>query len=551
MNDTAKRIHTEREKRREKIMAYFDIIIENGLIVDGTGREAYRGDIGIKEDKIRAIGDLMNASGKQRIDTMGRLVCPGFVDAHCHTDVYAEYYPEAEGKVMQGVTSDICGLCGTSAAPVGIGHLEEYRARNSGTIPKERFRRVDAVSFREYLHTINTQGNSTNMAMFIGNGNLRVHAVGYENRPASVEELETMKDMLQRSLDEGAFGLSSGLTYVPSMFASTDELVNLCEILTSKNGIYNSHMRNESDGVDISIREVIDIAQRSSCRGHVSHLKAMGSKNHGRAEECLELIENANNRGIPITFDVYPYTAGSTALKTLLPGWVLERKFDKFSLLDEKRDSILESLRKSDWDNIVLSCGYDAIVVSNTAGLDKYEGKSLLEIALEINKTPYDALVSVLKDTDGEAGMIYHAMSEEDVRTFLKSRYSMLSTDSYARRYEGPTAAGRPHPRNYGAFPRYIRRYLLDERLLTLEEGIHKITELPARTFGLKGRGVLKVGNYADITVLDTDSVKDTATWQKPAQKPQGIDYVLVNGSLVVNRGCPTGLRTGKGLIHK
>jgi N-acyl-D-aspartate/D-glutamate deacylase len=532
-------------------MGYFDIIIENGLIADGTGREAYRGDIGIRGDKIEAIGNLMNASKKQCIDATRRLVCPGFVDAHCHTDVYAEYYPEAEGKVTQGVTSDICGLCGSSAAPVGIGHLEEYRARNSGTIPKERFRHINAVSFREYINVIDTQGNSTNMAMFVGNGNLRAHAVGYENRPAFAAELETMKDMLQRSLDEGAFGLSSGLTYVPSMFASTDELVNLCEAMCLKNGIYNSHMRNESDRIDISIREVIEIAQRSNCHGHVSHLKVMGNKNHGRAEECLGLIENANNRGIPITFDVYPYTAGSTALKALLPDWVLERGLGDFSILDEKRDSILKFLRKSDWDNIVLSCGYDAIVVSNAAGLDRYEGKSLLKIALEMEKTPYDALVSVLKDTDGEAGMIYHAMSEEDVRTLLKSQYCMLSTDSYARCYEGPTAAGRPHPRNYGAFPRYIRRYLLDEHFLTLEEGIHKITELPARTFGLKGRGVLEVGNYADITILDIDSVKDTATWQKPAQKPQGIDYVLVNGGLAVNCGCPTGLRTGKGLIPK
>jgi N-acyl-D-amino-acid deacylase len=532
-------------------MKKLGVIIENGLIVDGKGGKAYPSDIGITGEKIELVGDLKNISAERNIDASGKIVCPGFIDAHCHTDAYAAYYPDAEGKLMQGVTSDICGLCGISAAPVGNGHLEEYRARNSGVIPEKRFRNISAISFGKYLEVINLQGNATNMALFVGNGNLRAHAIGYENIPSAAANLKAMKDMLQRSMDEGAFGLSSGLTYVPSMFASTDELVELCKVMRPWNGIYNSHMRNESDKVDVSIREVIEISERSGCRGHVSHLKVMGHKNHGRAEECLRLIENANKRGVPITFDVYPYTAGSTALKTLLPDWVLSREFGDFSILNEERDKILDDFRKDNWDNIVLSCGYDAIVVSNAAGFEKYEGKNLLEIAMEMQKTPYDALAAVLRDTNGEADMIYHAMSEDDVQTFLKSRYCMLGTDSYARRYDGPTATGRPHPRNYGAFPRYIRRYLQNERFLALEEGIHKITALPARTFGLEKRGTLEVGNYADITIFDINAVKDTATWESPAQKPEGIDYVLVNGKIAVERSCcNAGQRAGKGLIY-
>lgn len=526
----------------------FDLIIENGTIVDGTGQKAYRANVGVTAGRIAALGDLGSAAAGRRVDASEKIVCPGFIDAHCHTDVYAEHYPDAGGKVMQGVTTDVCGLCGTSAAPIGTGHLEEYRARNAGAIPEERFRRIDARSFGEYLTLMNARGNATNLAMFVGNGNLRAHAVGYENRPATAAELDAMKDMLRRSMDEGALGLSSGLTYVPSLFASTDELAELCKTLRPYGGIYNSHMRNESDRVDVSVREVIEIAEKSGCRGHVSHLKMMGRRNHGRAEECLELIEDANRRGVPVTFDVYPYTAGSTALKTLLPDWVLSRGFGDFSILETERERILNDLQKDDWDNIALSCGYDAIVVSG-AGSSR-DGKSLAEIAREIKKTPYDALVAVLRSTDGEAGMIYHAMAEADVRTLLKSRYCMLGTDAYARRYDGPTAAGKPHPRNYGGFPRYIRRYLRDERLLSLEEGIYRITELPAQTFGLRERGTLKTGNHADIAIIDIETVRDTATWDNPAQKPEGIEYVLIDGRMAVERGRHTGLRPGKGLVR-
>ena len=528
----------------------FDIVIENGKVIDGTGNPSFHTDIGICGDRITALDNLKDASASRRIDAVGMTVCPGFVDAHCHTDAYAEYYPNAEGKVMQGITTDVCGLCGGSAAPVGEGHIDEYRSRNLDFIPEEKFRRIDPVSFDEYLRKIDLQGNATNMALFAGNGNLRTHAVGYEDRLPSSSELSEMKNLLRRCMEEGAFGLSSGLTYVPSMFASMEELLLLCEVMKPYGGIYDSHMRNESDRVVESVEEVIGIARKSGCRGHISHLKVMGKQNRGKAEKCLELIEEANKKGVAVTFDVYPYTAGSTALKTLLPGWVLSKGFGDFSVLENERERILKDLESGGWDNISLSCGYEGIFVSSAGGLSEYEGKSLAGIADELGTTPYDAIVKVLRDTSGQAEMIYHSMSEEDVRMFLKSEYCVLGTDAYARHYRGPTAYGTPHPRNYGAFPRYLRRYVLESKLLGQEEGIRKITGLPSRIFGLKDRGILAPGNYADISVVNFDSVADTATWEKPAQKPKGIDWVLINGKVAVEQGTTADIRPGKGLRH-
>lgn len=536
----------------------FDIIMENGTLVDGTGAPARRADIGIGGDKIAAVtspGALAGASAARRIDAAGKIVCPGFIDAHCHTDAYAEHWPDAEGKIMQGVTTDVCGLCGTGPAPIGTGHLEEYSARNRNFLPDGKEREIEAISFGRYLEDLRARGNSTNMALFTGNGNLRIHAAGYADRPADSAAMEAMKDMLRRSMDEGAFGLSTGLTYVPSRFAPTEELIELCRVMRPYGGIYNSHMRDESDRVAESVAEVIGIAEKSGCRGHVSHLKAMGLKNHGRAGECLELIERANGRGVPVAFDVYPYTAGSTALKTLLPDRILAETDGGFAALRGKKSEIsryLEGHRTAgddDRENIVLLCGSDKVVVSAARGLAAYEGKSLMQIAEELRGDPCDALIAVLEETDGQADMIYHSMSEEDVRTFMKSRYCMIGTDAYARHYEGPTASGKPHPRNYGGFPRYLRRYVLDGGLLSPEEGIHRITGLPAETFALKKRGILKEGYYADITIFDPANVADTATWEKPAQKPLGIEYVLIGGRPAVDRGEAAHIRAGKGLM--
>ena len=524
----------------------FDVILENGTVIDGSGRPAFRADVGIRNGKIGEIGFLKEAPSLERIELGGDILCPGLVDAHCHTDMYAAQVPEAKGKIMQGVTTDVCGLCGDSPAPVGKGHLEEFKAHQTYALPGAK--PLEPITLKEYQEQMG-EGTATNMALFVGNANLRVHAVGYEDRPASQKEIDIMSGMLRESMEAGAFGLSTGLTYVPSGFAREEELTALCRQLAPFDGIYNSHMRNEGDQIDSAIREVIRIAANSGCRGHISHLKLSGKKNHGRAQECLKLIDDARRGGVDITFDVYPYTAGSCGLKTLLPPKILEKKIegDQEAMMDPAvRREIREGLRDGSWDNLLLSCGRDAIVVSAAGGRKEFEGKTLGQICRELEADEDEALIYILGQTGGQASMIYYALCEEDLRTFMKHPACMIGTDAFARDYSGPTAAGRPHPRNYGGFPRMIRTYLLDEKVLGLEEGIARMTSLPCSFFQIPDRGRIEPGYWADLLVFSPDHIREKGTYMEPWKKPEGIRLVFLGGRAAVREGEARDLRIGR-----
>ena len=522
----------------------FDILISGGTLVDGTGKPSRKGDLGITGGRIVAMGDLSGRAAAERVDAAGKVVCPGFIDAHCHTDTLAARFPGAEGKILQGVTTDVCGLCGGSEAPIGSGHLEVRRrkARDAGYD-------AEPVGFAEYRDMMNTGGISTNMALFVGNANLRIHAIGYERRQASSREMDTMRGMLRESLEAGAFGLSTGLTYVPSGFADTEELVDLCRTVAPFGGVYNSHMRNEGDRVVESVAETIGIAEKSGCAGHVSHLKCAGFRNHGKAGACLELIDDANSRGVRMTFDVYPYTAGSINLSAVLPPWVLSADYgDDFSLLKERAslERIRADLERDDWENIVLQCGYSSIYIGDAAGRTEYEGRSLEEIALGLGIGGFEALIRVALESRGAATIVYHAMHERDLVEFMSHPLCSIGTDAYARHYAGPSAAGKPHPRNYGAFPRYFRRFVLDRPLFGIEEAVRKITSLPAQTFGMKGRGLLREGAVADVTVFDPATIRENGSYAIPNARPAGIEEVIVGGRRAVAAGKFADLRAGR-----
>ena len=529
-----------------KIIKY-DIIIEKGNIVDGTGNDSFISDIGIIGERIVMIGDLKNDISEKRINAENLVVSPGFIDAHTHTDKHSAFFPLAEGKVMQGVTTDVCGLCGGSFAPIGSLGLEEYSSRSSDLLLKDLKEPFKEITYKEFVDETNIRGNATNMAMFVGNANLRRDVSKYENRKLSQEEFQTMKDILLQSMNEGAFGLSSGLTYVPSMFSNIEELIELCKVIAPFKGIYNSHMRNEGNQVSSSVHEVIRIAKESGCLGHISHLKVLGKNNHGKSKGLLDTIDLANNENVGITFDVYPYTAGSTTLDTLLPAWVISEGFgEDFSIFEKDREKIIEDIKKDDWDNIIESCGYENIHIGNSEGNPFYEGKSIEQIAKELEILEIDALFKILKDSKGQATMIYHAISEEDLKNFIRHPKCMIGTDAYSRHYTGPTAEGKPHPRNYGAFPRYISKYLIEEKVLTLEEGIYRITGLSANVFGLLDRGVIKENNFADITIFDPHTIKDMGDYNAPNVKPRGIEWVLINGKIVVKSGEFNDIAAGK-----
>lgn len=524
----------------------YSIIIENGMIIDGSGKPMYKSDIGIADGIIKAIKDLSTEKADIRIDAKGLLVCPGFIDSHCHTDIgYAAEFPGVRGKVMQGVTTDVCGLCSTSYAPVGEGHLEEFLKRQANVLAGIR----KSMTVAEFIEETNKKGNSTNMAMFAGNANIRIHGLGYENREASAEEMDRMKELLKSAMEDGAFGLSTGLTYVPSQFASTQELMELCKIIAPFGGIYNSHMRNEGNELVKSVKEVIEIAEKSGCKGHCSHLKAAGTKNHGKVKECMRLIEEANIRGVDVSFDVYPYTAGSIDLSAVLPQWVLSEGFgNNFEVLKNPQniEKIKKDLEREDWENIVLQCGYDKIFIGSANNLSQYEGKSISQIAEELDCTELEALLKVLIDSEAQATIIYYIVSEDDLRLLMQSPYCCIGTDAYARDYSGATSGGKPHPRNFGAIPRFIKKYLLDEKLMPIEEGIHKITGFPAKIFKIPNRGLIQENKVADITVINPLTIEETSTYLNPISKPEGIEYVIIDGKIAVDKGEFKNIYAGK-----
>ena len=532
-------------------MTQDSILLQGGFVVDGTGCHPFRADLRITGKMITQIGpDLPPLPSDRVISAKGLYICPGFIDAHCHTDMYASAVPDACGKVMQGVTTDVCGLCGDSPAPIGLGHLEQFRQLREYQLPGEP--ELESCTFADYRTKMERCGNSTNMALFVGNTNLRVHAVGYENRPATSKELACMQDMLVQSVRDGAFGLSTGLTYLPSMFSSTEELISLCRSIAPMGGIYNSHMRNESDHVLQAIQEVIAIIRESGCRGHISHLKVSGKRNHGLAQRCLELIHQANDQGLDLSFDAYPYTAGSCGLRTLLPPEILSKGLDFSSavlLAPHTLGEIRRRLNDSDWDNLLLSCGPDGITLSS--GYHPCNGQTLLEISQQWNMDVPETIARLLCLTQGQGSIIYHALSREDLTCFLSDPLCSIGTDAFARNYSGPTAAGCPHPRNYGAFPRWLEHYVLGEHLCTLEEGIRKITSLPAQQFGLEHRGILREGYFADITVFDPHTIRERGDFLHPAQAPDGIRMVLVRGRIAADNGTFLPVRNGTVLSHK
>ena len=523
------------------------LLIRRGIVVDGSGSPGRQADIRVENDRITQIQpNLLPQAGERIIPADGLIVSPGWIDAHCHSDIYAQDVPGACGKVMQGVTSDVCGLCGDSPAPVGSGHLVEFRKRREYQLPGSK--ELEVTSFSDYVEQINKIGNATNMALFVGNSNLWIHAVGYYNRRATTRELDIMGHMLSESMEAGAFGLSTGLTYFPSQCASQEELIALCRRIAPYRGIYNSHMRNEGDHIFQAIQEVITIAARSGCRGHISHLKLSGMRNHGKAEACIDLIHQARRQGIDITFDVYPYTAGSCGLRALLPPEILEGGFDSTYLLAQ--DTLHRCrlrLQDSDWDNILKTCGAERVVV--VSGFQEIEGKSIAELAAQWQTDEAEAISRILSRTGGQGSIVYHALCEADLQTFLRDPLCSIGTDAFARNYTGPTAQGRPHPRNYGALPRWIGRYVREKKLFSLEDAIRKATSVPAEQFGLSHRGRLRVGDAADITIFDFNTIGECGTFMHPNCPPAGIHYVIVGGICTVDVGRYQDVRAGQVLL--
>jgi N-acyl-D-amino-acid deacylase len=526
----------------------YDIIIRHGRVIDGRGGAGFLADVAINGDRLARIGNLRGAQAKREIDARGQIVAPGFIDMLGQSEQYVLIDPRAMSKVMMGVTTEITGE-GESIAPVNDRILKEQEDFN------RRFNlTVDWRTFDEYFKRLDKQGAGINLGSFVGATQVREYVIGYDNRPPTAAELAQMKKLVAEAMKDGALGLSTSLQYVPARFAKTDEIVALAKVAQQYGGIYITHQRSEANAIDDSMREVFEIARRANIPAEIWHFKTAYKKNWGRMPEMLQRIAAARRRGLKITADVYPYVAASTSLSACLPPWVLEGGTDKM-VARLKDPSTRDRLQKEittdskDWENIYLgSGGPRGILIGSVVNrdLDEWQGKRLSEIAASQNKDPLDALFDFIIADHGQTGAIFFMMQESDMNAALKSPFVSICTDSGARATDGPLAGSKSHPRGWGTYPRILGRYVRDERLMPLELAIHKMTGLPASNVGLKQRGLLREGYFADITIFDPKTVIDRATFEEPNQYPVGINYVIVNGQIEVDNGQRTQTNSGR-----
>jgi len=526
----------------------YDLVIRNGRIVDGTGRAGYVADVAIKNDRIMKIGKLSQATTTRTIDAQGLVVAPGFIDMLGQSETYLLIDPRAMSKVMMGVTTEITGE-GESIAPINdrqIKEQEDFLRRFSLTI--------DWRTLDEYFKRLDKQGSGVNLGTFVGATQVREYVIGYDDRPPTPQELERMKKLVADAMRDGALGLSTSLQYVPARFAKTEELIELAKVARQYGGIYATHQRSEANTIDASLDEVFEIAQKAKIPVEIWHLKTAYKKNWGRMPYVLNRIKQARDRGLDITADIYPYIAGSTALSACLPPWALEGGTEK--MMERLRDPQIRQRLKTEisqeqttWENIYLgSGGPGGVLIGSVVNreLDSLQGKRISEIAEQQKKDPLDAVFDLILADHGQTGAIYFMMSEDDMRAAMKSPLVSFCTDSGSRATDGPLAGSKSHPRGWGSYPRILGRYVRDEKLLTLEDAIHKMTGASAARVGLKERGSIKEGMFADITIFDPSKVIDRATFESPNQYPIGIDYVIVNGKLSVDKGQRTSVLSGR-----
>jgi N-acyl-D-amino-acid deacylase len=536
----------------------YDLIITNGTVIDGSGKTAFTADLAIKGDRIVKIGKLAGATATQTRDARGQIVAPGFIDMLGQSEQFLLVDPRGMSKVMMGVTTEITGE-GESIAPVNdriLKEQEDFNRRYGLT--------VDWRTLDQYFRRLEKQGSGLNLGTFVGATQVREYVIGYEDRPPTAAELEQMKQLVADAMKDGALGVSTSLQYVPARFAKTDEIVELAKVAHQYGGMYITHQRSEANAIDDSMKEVFEIARRAQIPAEIWHFKTAYQKNWGRMPEMLRRIEAARKQGLKITADVYPYVAGSTSLSACLPPWALEGGTDK--MVARLRDAETRKRLKweisndaRDWENIYLgSGGPGGILIGAVVNreLESWQGKRLSEIAAAQNKDPLDALFDFIIADHGQTGAIFFMMQESDMQAALKSPLVSICTDSAARAADGPLAGSKSHPRGWGTYPRILGKYARDEKLMPLELAIHKMTGLPAANVGLKERGLVREGYFADLTIFDPKTIIDRATFEEPNQYPMGINYVIVNGQIEVDNGKRTGALAGRplrgpGYVHR
>jgi N-acyl-D-amino-acid deacylase len=526
----------------------YDIIIRNGQIIDGSGNESFISDIAVNADTIAFIGNLKNAKAKKEIDATDLVVAPGFINMLSWAVTTLIEDGRSQSDIRQGVTLEIFGE-GWSMGPLNE-KMKENAQKDQGDIKYD----VEWNTLKEYLEFLTNKGISPNVASFVGATTVRINVIGFEDRPPTPDELETMKLLVRQAMKDGALGVGSSLIYAPAFYSSTEELIELCKVASEYNGMYISHIRSEGGNILKSIDELIRIAKEANIPAEIYHLKQSGKSNWDKFDAVVAKIDSARSAGLYITTDMYNYIAGSTGLNAAMPPWVQEGGYKKWAerLQDPKiRKKVIKEMTSDtdEWENLMRAAGSAdklLLVGFKNDSLKYLTGKTLAEVAKMRNKSPEETAMDLVIQDGSRVGTVYFLMSEENVKKQIALPWMSFGSDAGSMAPEGVFLKSSTHPRAYGNFARLLGKYVRDEKVISLEEAIYKLTTLPATNLKIKKRGALKTGYYADLAIFDPKEIRDHATFDKPQQYATGMSHVFVNGIQVLKDGEHTGELPGK-----
>jgi N-acyl-D-amino-acid deacylase len=527
---------------------HYDTIIRHGTIYDGTGGPPITGDLAIRGDTIAAIGDLGKATGTQEIDAQGLAVAPGFINMLSQAQEALIADGRSQSDIRQGVTLEVMGE-GWSMGPL-TNEMKQLAVEQESDIKYP----ITWTTLGEYLDFIVSKGISTNVASFVGATTVRVHEVGFADRPPTPDELEHMKLLVHEAMEEGALGVGSSLIYAPAFYAKTDELIALCKVAAQYHGMYISHMRSEGNHLLEATDELIRIAKEAGLPAEIYHLKAAGEPNWPKLDQLIRKVDSARSAGLRITADMYTYPAGATGLDAAMPPWVQEGGLEEWRrrLQDpaiRRRVKKEMSTPTDQWENLFLGAGSPdriLLVGFKADSLKKYTGKTLTEVAKIRRKSPEETAMDLVVGDDSRVGTIYFLMSEDNIRRQVVLPWVSFGSDEESSAPEGVFTRYNQHPRAYGNFSRVLAKYVRDEKLMPMAEAIRKLAGLPAANLGIAKRGTIKVGNYADLAIFDPEKIQDHATFDQPRQYTTGMVHVFVNGVQVLKDGEHTGAKPGR-----
>ena len=525
--------------------ADYDVVIRNGMVYDGTGEEPYTGDVAIINDKIVKVSKSINGKGKKEINASGLAVSPGFINMLSWATTSLIKDGRSLSDIKQGVTLEVFGE-GWSMGPLNEEMKEEQQAEAKDF-------EIDWNSLGQYLESLEKRGVSTNVASFLGATTLRIHEIGFEDRKPTDQEMNNMRELVREAMEEGAMGIGSSLIYAPAFYSSTEELIELCKVASEYGGMYISHMRSESNKLLEALDELIKISKEANISAEVYHLKAGGLPNHYKIDLVIEKINKARDQGLNITTNMYNYIAGATGLDAHMPPWVQEGGYDKW--VKRLKNPLIRARVKQemikdtdDWENLGFLSGPDGVLFSDFKNpkLRKYIGMTLKEVSDKLKKHYADVAIDFVIEDGSRVEVVYFLMSEENIKKQIQLPYMSFGSDAGSIAPEGEFLNSNPHPRAYGNFARLLGKYVREEKVISLENAIYKLSGLSATKLKLKKRGFLKEGHFADVLIFDPNTISDHATFEKPHQLATGMQHVFVNGVQVLNFGKHTGMTPGR-----